>query len=127
MDDLRACEILNACYERLFSAPLYASACKVYRRLKTQSVSAQRDAESLSWEGVSVALNHLPVMFLEPDRPDCVQVVMGSGAAKLNPVVVELFLADKIFCVTIWKKKGFLYQKSAQKALEKIMQYVQQT
>ena len=35
MDDLRACEVLNACYERLFSAPLYASACKVYRRLKT--------------------------------------------------------------------------------------------
>lgn len=120
MDDLRACEVLNACYERLFSAPLYASACKVYRRLKTQSVSAQRDAEGLSWESVSAALNHLPVMFLEPDRPDCVQVVMGSGAAKLNPVVVELSFTGKIFCVTAWARGTYFPKKQHRRQFKRL-------
>lgn len=119
MDDLRACEILNACYERLFSAPLYASACKVYRRLKTQSVSAQRDAESLSWESVSVALNHLPVMFLEPDRPDCVQVMMGSGAAKLNPVVVDFFLPTRYFASRFGQRRGSFITSRRKRHLKK--------
>lgn len=130
MNSTEAAEVLNHCYETMFSAPLYAAACKVYRRLRTRAVARRFSREEQTAEHVFEALNHLPVMFLGEQMPEHIQVVLGSGAANLNPVVMEIQMDPSECTVTVWTKEGLLYQKSAEKAINRLrrlleLEYIQ--
>ncbi|MEG1592972.1 MAG: hypothetical protein RR350_01095 [Oscillibacter sp.] len=125
MNSTEATEVLNHCYETMFSAPLYASACKGYRRLRTRVATRRFSQEGQTAERVLEALNHLPVMFLDKQTPEHIQVVMGGGAANLNPVVMEIQMDAPECTVTVWTKEGLLPQKSAEKAISRFQKLLQ--
>ena len=50
------------------------------------------------------------------DEENHMILVGGSGAAHMNPAVVELAFNDTCIEMTTWAREGFLKQKTAQKA-----------
>ena len=55
---------------------------------------------------------------LVADEENYMVLVGGSGAARMNPAVVELLFGDNRVELTAWAKEGIIKQKTAQKALE---------
>ncbi|MDD3347464.1 hypothetical protein [Oscillibacter sp.] len=123
MDAAEAAEVLNQCFDGIFSTSTYALARRGYRRMKAQVVSRSFPVKDGSPEkflaAALEALNHLPVLLLEEPAPACIRVVMGSGAANLNPAVMEIVMTDGMCCVTAWAKEGLIHQKTAEKAIDR--------